>query len=316
MQYRTVDLYTERSIQDIKNLFLQKLQQNLHLHHVYAPLYVSTDNGINDNLTGTEQPVSFSTISDHYEIVHSLAKWKRMRLRELKIPLYEGIVTNMMALRPAETPSDIHSILVDQWDWEMHISKQDRTLDFLKMIVSRIYEQIKATETELAFKQCIEPVLPPAITFIHTEDLLALYPDKAPKERENLIVAKHGAVFLTGIGNQLADGAPHDGRAPDYDDWSTPTDDIHSGLNGDILLWHPVLKRSLEISSMGIRVDAAALNRQLSITQTTDRKKLAFHKALLNDQLPFSIGGGIGQSRLCMFMLRKQHIKEVQYCEH
>lgn len=316
MQYKTADLTTERSVQDIKNFFLKKLQLNLHLHQIYAPVYVSSGNGINDNLSGAEQPVSFSTTSAKYEIVHSLAKWKRMRMKELQIPLHEGIVTNMMAVRPDEALSNIHSILVDQWDWEIHISKQDRTLDFLKTIVRKIYEQIKATELELACKAIIKPILPPMITFIHTEDLLALYPDKSSKEREDLIAAKHGAVFLIGIGNRLADGKPHDSRSPDYDDWSTPTDNIRCGLNGDILLWHPVLKQSLEISSMGIRVDANALNRQLSITHTTARKELAFHKALLHDQLPLTIGGGIGQSRLCMFMLRKQHIGEVQYCEY
>lgn len=315
MKYKIADLQTEQIVQHIKNSFVKKLQNELQLHPVFAPLYVKAGTGLNDNLNGTEKPVSFCTSSDSFEIVHSLAKWKRMRLQELNVPLHQGIVTHMIALRPDEVRTNKHSILVDQWDWEMHIGEQDRTLDFLKKMVGNIYQQMKQTENELVQEGLIEPALPSFITFLHTEDLQSQYPDLTPKEREDLVAEKYGAVFLIGIGNKLANGEPHDGRAPDYDDWSTPTGEGYTGLNGDILLWHPALKQAFEVSSMGIRVDAAALERQLTITHTTDRKNHSFHAALLNNALPLSIGGGIGQSRLCMFLLRKKYIGEVQYCD-
>ncbi|MBU0764835.1 MAG: aspartate--ammonia ligase [Bacteroidetes bacterium] len=308
-------LETQRMIQFVKETFLAGLKEELHLHQVFAPLYVRADSGINDDLNGIEKPVSF-TIKDtdrECTVVQSLAKWKRLRLAELDVPVHEGIVTNMMALRPDEKISSIHSVLVDQWDWEIHIDNEDRCLRFLQETVRKIYRQIKITELELSCKYgFIEPVLPTEITFVHSEDLPAMYPGKTPGEREDLITKRFGAVFITGIGNALADGKPHDGRAPDYDDWTTPTSEKHTGLNGDIIVWHPVLGRALELSSMGLRVDREALLRQLELTGTTGRKELYFHKALLEDRLPLSIGGGIGQSRLAMFMLRKTNIKEVQ----
>jgi len=318
MHHKIADLQTEQAIQFVKETFLAGLKETLQLHQVYAPLYVKTGTGINDDLNGIETPVAFSRkdAPDPYVIVHSLAKWKRMRLKELAIPMHEGIITNMIALRPDETLSDIHSIMVDQWDWELCIRKEDRMLDFLKQTVTKIYEQLRVTEQALAGTYSIRPVLPESITFIHAEDLQAQYPDKTPKEREDIIVSKHKAVFLIGIGGTIGGGEPHDGRAPDYDDWSTSTDDKRKGLNGDILVWHPGLQRAFEISSMGIRVDAAALQYQLAITGTTKRESLAFHKDLLEGKLPLSIGGGIGQSRVCMFMLRKNDIAEVQYCDN
>lgn len=318
IQHKIADLETEQHIQLVKETFLRGLKEQLKLHQVYAPLYVKTGTGINDDLNGIEIPVTFSRkqVDTSYAIVHSLAKWKRMRLQELNLPLHQGIVTNMIALRPDETLSEIHSVMVDQWDWELHIAEQDRTLNFLKATVSKIYGQLKATECSIAARVGIIPVLPPDITFIHTEDLQRLYPGKTPKEREDIIVAKYGAVFLIGIGGALADGEPHDGRAPDYDDWSTSTIDGYRGLNGDILLWHPVLHRAFEVSSMGIRVDAVALRYQLDTAGAGTRKELPYHRALLQGSLPLSIGGGIGQSRLCMFMLRKSHIAEVQYCDN
>jgi len=302
-------MYIHKKIADLKT------EQQLNLHSVFAPLYVKTGTGINDDLNGIEKPVTFNSRNSNttYTIVHSLAKWKRLRLKELAIPTHEGIITNMIALRPDESLSDIHSILVDQWDWEINIAPTDRTLSFLKETVLKIYTQLKKTERLLSnTDNDIIPILPDEITFIHTEDLYDQYPDKTPKERENIIAEKYKAIFLIGIGGDLVDGKPHDGRAPDYDDWSTKTSDKHAGLNGDIILWHPTLKRAFEVSSMGIRVDADTLLRQLEITNTNSRKELQFHKDLLEDKLPLSIGGGIGQSRLCMFMLRKNDIAEVQ----
>jgi len=313
------DLKTELQIQFIKETFLSGLKEELCLHSVFAPLYVKTGTGVNDDLNGIEKPVSFNAKESGttYTIVHSLAKWKRVRLKELAIPMHEGIITNMTALRPDESLSDIHSILVDQWDWEVHIAPVDRTLSFLKETVSKIYTQLKKTEALLSSTdKGIIPILPDEIIFIHSEDLYDQYPDKTSKERENIIAEKYKAVFLIGVGRNLADGEPHDGRAPDYDDWSTQTDDKHYGLNGDIILWHSTLKRAFEVSSMGIRVDPSVLLHQLAITNTEGRKELSFHKDLLEDKLPLSIGGGIGQSRLCMFMLRKNDIAEVQYCDN
>lgn len=313
--HKIKDLETEYSIQFIKHNFLGELRRELNLHQVFAPLYLKADTGINDDLNGIERPVTFTTKQSEtpFTIVHSLAKWKRLRLKELNVPPHEGIVTNMIALRPDEVVSNLHSVFVDQWDWEMHITQNDRTIDFLKRTVTKIYEALKQTETAIA-KQYpnIVPVLPSSITFIHAEDLLNQFPNKSVKEREDIIVSKYGAVFLIGIGNKLVNGAPHDSRAPDYDDWSTPTSTGHFGLNGDILLWHPVLRRSFEVSSMGIRVDAMSLKKQLSIAGAEDRAQYDFHKLLMTNRLPLSIGGGIGQSRVCMFMLRKGNIREVQ----
>jgi len=313
--YIIPDLETEQRVQFVKQYFGAALRDALKLHPVFAPLFVKQHTGINDDLNGTEKPVTFRRDDGEYAIVHSLAKWKRMRLKELAVPVYEGIMTQMLALRPDETLSDIHSVLVDQWDWEMVIGAADRNLFFLQSVVRKIYRRIRQAELEVqqAYPE-LRATLPEHIRFIHAEELQERYPDKTPREREDLAVKKYGAVFLTGIGGALADGQPHDGRAADYDDWSTPTYPGLKGLNGDILLWHPVLQRSFEVSSMGIRVDKDALLRQLEICGATDRKALPFHQAVLKDELPFTIGGGIGQSRMAMFLLKQPHIGMVQYC--
>ncbi len=293
------DLRTEQQVQFIKQTFPDGLKNSLQLHQVFAPLYVTADSGINDNLNGTERPVTFTPkhTDTTYSIVHSLAKWKRLRIRELNIPLHEGIITNMVALRPDEDLSPIHSILVDQWDWEMHIAPQDRTIQFLETTVAKIYSQLYHLEQHISTHHLhTVPILPKTITFIHAEELYHRYPDKTPKEREHLITREYGAVFIIGIGGALPDGYPHDRRAPDYDDWSTPTSGTYKGLNGDMLVWHPTLNRSFEISSMGIRVNKQALTAQLDITAQTHRSELQFHKLLLSGQLPHTIGGGIGQS--------------------
>jgi len=313
--YVIPDLETEQRVQFVKQYFGAALRHALQLHTVFAPLFVLQHTGINDDLNGNEAPVTFRRGGNEYAIVHSLAKWKRMRLKELCVPMYEGIVTHMLALRPDEAVSEIHSVLVDQWDWEMVIGKADRNLFFLQSVVRKIYRRIR--QAELAVRQAypeIQATLPEKITFIHAEELQERYPDKTPREREDLAVKEYGAVFLTGIGSMLADGRPHDGRAADYDDWSTPTYPGYKGLNGDILLWHPVLQRSFEVSSMGIRVDKEALLRQLEICGAGSRSELAFHRLVLNDDLPFTIGGGIGQSRMAMFLLKQPHIGMVQYC--
>jgi aspartate--ammonia ligase len=247
------------------------------------------------------------------EVVHSLAKWKRMILAEYDIKTGYGVYTDMNAIRSDEELDNLHSIYVDQWDWELSIQKEDRSLAFLKQVVDKIFNVIKRTEY-LIYENypALKPMLPEKITFIHSEELLAMYPDKTPKEREQLITEKHGIVFIIGIGDNLPNGQPHDGRAPDYDDWTTQTENGYHGLNGDILIWNPVLECAVELSSMGIRVDRNALLRQMQLRQAEDRKELMFHKKLLNNELPLSIGGGIGQSRLCMYFLRKAHIGETQ----
>ena len=245
--------------------------------------------------------------------MHSLAKWKRLKLGEMGVAPGRGIYTDMNALRPDEELDNLHSIYVDQWDWEAVIRREDRNLDFLKKTVRRIYEAIKVTENKIyvEFPQ-IQPALPDDIFFIHSEELLRLYPGMTPKEREDAIVREHKAVFIIGIGGKLSDGSIHDGRAADYDDWSTPNSDGFEGLNGDILLWNPVLGHAFEVSSMGIRVDEAAMERQLKVRGQEWKKELYFHKRLLAGELPCTIGGGVGQSRLCMYLLRKAHIGEIQ----
>ncbi len=307
---------TEKAIKLVKDTFEISLASDLRLRRVTAPLFVLRGTGINDDLNGIERPVSFQ-IKDMgeqvAEVVHSLAKWKRMMLRDYDIKVGYGIYTDMNALRPDEELDNIHSIYVDQWDWERAISPADRTLDYLKEQVRRIYEVIKRTEFQIyEYYADIEPVLPETIKFIHAEELLEMYPDLSVKERENRITKKYGAIFLIGIGGNLANGQPHDGRAPDYDDWSTPTEKNFKGLNGDILVWDPILKMALELSSMGIRVDQESLREQLRLKNCSDRENLFFHRRLLQGDLPDSIGGGIGQSRLCMFLLRKAHIGEIQ----
>ena len=294
---------TEMGIKLIKEFFQANLSTELRLRRVTAPLFVLKGLGINDDLNGVERPVTFpiKDLGDaKAEVVHSLAKWKRLTLAEYKIEPGYGVY-------------NLHSLYVDQWDWEAVIEKKDRNLAFLEGVVRRIYAAIRRTEylTCEHYPQ-LKPFLPEQIHFVHAQDLLDMYPDKTPKEREDAICKKYGAVFVEGIGGKLSDGKKHDGRAPDYDDWSTIAENGKMGLNGDILIWYPVLERSFELSSMGIRVDKESLLRQLKIEGKEDREKLYFHQQLLNDKLPLSIGGGIGQSRLCMVLLHKAHIGEIQ----
>lgn len=313
---RQVLLETEAAIRLVKETFTQELTQALHLTPVSAPLIVQDGTGINDDLNGVERPVSFRVKALKQRkavVVHSLAKWKRIRLQQLGVLSGQGILTEMRALRPDEDCSPLHSVYVDQWDWEQHIHLQDRNLTYLKHVVSHIFEAMKRTEQLVAsYDPAIPCVLPDSIHFVHAAALQRQYPTLTPAERETASAHEHGAVFIMGIGDCLPDGQPHDGRAPDYDDWSTPNEEGYAGLNGDIIVWHPVLKRAVELSSMGIRVDPPALLRQLAERNCMQRAKLSFHKQLLAGELPASIGGGIGQSRLCLFMLKKRHIGEVQ----
>jgi len=307
---------TEQGIKLIKEFFQQNISTELRLRRVTAPLFVLQGLGINDDLNGVERAVTFpiKDLGDaRAEVVHSLAKWKRLSLAEYRIEPGYGIYTDMNAIRADEELDNLHSLYVDQWDWEAVITKEQRNITFLKNVVERIYAAIRRTEylTCETYPQ-IKPFLPEKITFIHSETLLKMYPDKTPKEREDAICEKYGAVFIIGIGGKLSDGKKHDGRAPDYDDWTTEGEDGLKGLNGDILIWYPVLERSFELSSMGIRVDKESLLRQLKLEGQEEREHLYFHQKLLNDELPLSIGGGIGQSRLCMFLLRKAHIGEIQ----
>jgi aspartate--ammonia ligase len=309
-------LKTEEAISFIKQTLESELKQRLELTKISAPIAVLSGTGINDDLNGIERSVVFpvKALSDKQAvIVNSLAKWKRVRLQELDIEKGKGIVTDMRAIRPDEDYSSIHSIYVDQWDWEKRISKDSRSISYLKEQVIKIYDSLKETEAVVADKyQSIHPILPAEIKFISTEELLQKYPDLTPKEREFEITKEFGAVFLIGIGGRLSNGAPHDGRAPDYDDWSSKNEDGGFGLNGDILFWNPILKDCFEISSMGIRVDKFSLLDQLNKEEQNIRKELHYHKLILAESIPQSIGGGIGQSRVCMFMLRKKHIGEVQ----
>lgn len=309
-------LQTEQAIQFVKATFSGALERNLNLSHVSSPLIVQENTGINDDLNGVEQPVSFSLAAMHPHravVIHSLAKWKRMRLKEYGIEAGKGIWTDMRALRPDEELSPLHSVYVDQWDWEKHITESDRNVNYLMETVQQIYEALKETEKQTAKKfPSIVPVLPDEIHCIHAEALLQMFPQYTAKEREAAVAKKYGAVFIMGIGGALSNGEAHDGRAADYDDWSTPVENGYSGLNGDIILWHPQLKCAFEVSSMGIRVNQLALVRQLKEKNCTERSTLMYHNLLLSGQLPQSIGGGIGQSRICMFMLRKKHIGEVQ----
>lgn len=307
---------TEQGIKLIKDFFQQNLSTELRLHRVTAPLFVLKGLGINDDLNGVERPVTFpiKDLGDaKAEVVHSLAKWKRLTLAEYNIEPGYGVYADMNAIRADEELDNLHSLYVDQWDWEMVMTREQRNLDFLKDIVRRIYAAIRRTEYLVCESySVIKPFLPSEIHFIHSEDLLQMYPDKDVKERENLICKKYGAVFIIGIGDKQSDGKPHDGRAPDYDDWTTPNSDGRKGLNGDILIWYPTLNRAVELSSMGIRVDKEALLRQLKLTGQESRVNLYFHKKLLAGELPLSIGGGIGQSRLCLVLLHKAHLGEIQ----
>ncbi len=307
---------TEKAIKAVKEMFQDNLSAQLALLRVTAPMVVMSGMGLNDDLNGVESPVAFP-VKDmdgrSAEVVHSLAKWKRLKLAQMGVPPGRGIYTDMNALRPEEDLDNIHSIYVDQWDWEKVITEDQRNLDFLKKTVRRIYEAIKVTENKLyvEFPQ-IEPMLPENVFFIHSEELLQRYPGMTPKEREDAVTKEYGAVFVIGIGGKLSDGSVHDGRSADYDDWTTPNEDGYLGLNGDLLLWNHVLGHAFEISSMGIRVDADALARQLELRGETGKSGLLYHRLLLEGGLPLTVGGGIGQSRLCMFLLRKAHIGEIQ----
>ena len=298
---------TEKAIKEVKDYFERALADALHLTRVSAPLFVKPESGLNDNLNGVERPVAFGIKEQDdaiVEIVHSLAKWKRRALKEYGFKMGEGLYTDMTAIRRDEETDNIHSLYVDQWDWEKIIEKSDRNVETLKEVVFRIYMAIKQTEYYICGKyHFMDPFLPNEISFVTTQELEDRWPDKTAKERENLIAKEKGAVFLMKIGGALNSGERHDGRAPDYDDWE---------LNGDILVYYPVLDMALELSSMGIRVDEDSLACQLEISGCQDRAELAYHKAVFNKELPYTIGGGIGQSRICMFFLQRAHIGEVQ----
>ena len=297
---------TQIAIKTVKDFFQQTLSQKLNLLRVSAPTFVAPESGLNDNLNGVERPVSFDIKAiegSNAEIVHSLAKWKRYALKKYGFSHGEGLYTDMVAIRRDEDLDNIHSVYVDQWDWEKIISKEERSIEILKETVRTIYSVLRKTEKYMAVQyDYIEEILPKDIFFITTQELLDMYPDCTPKEREYRITREKGAVFLMKVGKTLNNGERHDGRAPDYDDWE---------LNGDILVYYPVLDIALELSSMGIRVDEDALDRQLTEAGCDDRRELPFQKAILNKELPYTIGGGIGQSRICMFFLRKAHIGEV-----
>ena len=307
--YRSeLNLYeTQEAIKTIKDFFQQALAEQLTLLRVTAPLFVTPESGLNDNLNGVERPVAFDIKEQNgqtAEIVHSLAKWKRYALKKYGFHPGEGLYTDMNAIRRDEVADNIHSIFVDQWDWEKIILKEQRNKDTLKEVVRKVYKAIKKTEKYMSIRyDYIEEILPKDIFFITSEELAEMYPGYSSKEREDKIAKLKGAVFIMGIGDEMSNGERHDGRAPDYDDWS---------LNGDIIVWYPVLNRALELSSMGIRVDKDALLRQLKLAGCEERAELPFQKSVINGTLPFTVGGGIGQSRLCMFYLRKAHIGEVQ----
>ncbi len=307
---------TELAIKKIKDFFLSSISTELRLRRVTAPLFVLKGLGMNDDLNGVERPVAFP-IRDmgdaKAEVVHSLAKWKRVTLAEYRVPPGYGIITDMNAIRADEEMGNLHSLYVDQWDWERVVTKEQRTTEYLKKIVRRIYSAILRTEFYICetYPQ-LQPFLPEDVYFIHAEELRRRYPDLTPKERENAVCREHGAVFIMGIGGPLGDGRVHDMRAPDYDDYSTPAEEGLEGLNGDLLVWYPTLGRAVELSSMGIRVDREALLRQLRLSGKEERKELYFHRRLLEGSLPLTIGGGIGQSRLCMVLLHKAHVGETQ----
>lgn len=298
---------TEKAIKEVKDYFERALADALNLTRVSAPLFVKPESGLNDNLNGIERPVTFGIKEQDeamVEIVHSLAKWKRNALGEYGFAVGEGLYTDMSAIRRDEETDNVHSLYVDQWDWEKIISKEERNQETLEETVFRIYMAIKQTEYYICGKyHFMDPFLPNEISFVTTQELEDRWPDKTPKERENLIAKENGAVFLMKIGGELKSGEKHDGRAPDYDDWE---------LNGDIIVYYPVLDRALELSSMGIRVDEDSLLKQLEIAGCMERAELPFQKKILEKKMPYTIGGGIGQSRICMFFLQRAHIGEVQ----
>ncbi len=298
---------TEVAIKTVKDFFERTLAENLNLTRVSAPLFLPPETGLNDDLNGIERPVSFGIREQgerKVEIVHSLAKWKRHALKRYEFQHGEGLYTDMNAIRRDEDTDNIHSIFVDQWDWEKIIRKEERNEETLKKVVNQVYRSLEETEDYMSnLYPYIKKSLPQDIQFITTSELERRYPEKTPKEREYLAVKEYGAIFLMQIGDKLDQGEPHDGRAPDYDDWS---------LNGDIIVYYPILDIALELSSMGIRVDEKALEEQLTKAGCPERKNLPFQKAVLEGKLPYTIGGGIGQSRICMFFLKKAHIGEVQ----
>ena len=297
---------TQIAIKFCKDFFFFFFARQLNLTRVSAPLFVKPESGLNDNLSGVERPVRFDVIEENsvLEIVHSLAKWKRLALRDYHFEYGEGLYTDMNAIRRDEITGNIHSIFVDQWDWELIIHKEERTMEALKSIVRKVYISLKTTERALNTEyDFLEKILPDDIFFITSQELEDLYPDSSSKEREYKISKEYGAVFISQIGGALKSGKPHDGRAPDYDDWN---------LNGDILFYYPMLDNVIEISSMGIRVDEETLVKQLEIRGCMDRVQMPFQKSLINKELPYTVGGGIGQSRMCMFFLKKAHIGEVQ----
>lgn len=309
-------LTTEKAIKRLKDYFEVALADELYLQRVTAPVMVLAGLGINDDLNGVERPVSFAIrdmAEKKAEVVHSLAKWKRMKLAALGLDPARGIYTDMNALRPDEELTNLHSVYVDQWDWEVTIKPSDRNLEYLKRTVKRIFRVFKRTEENISKEfPVLKKRLPDFITFIHAEELRQRFPGLTPKEREDRIAQENGAVFIIGVGGELADGTIHDGRAADYDDWTTETAPGYRGLNGDIIFWHPELEQAFEVSSMGIRVDKTALLQQLDIRRENHKKDLLFHRMLLEGKLPLTMGGGIGQSRTCMFLLQKAHIGEVQ----
>lgn len=306
----------QQEISFAKNTFTDKLIEHLGLVEVQGPILSQVGNGIQDNLSGSEKAVQVNVkmIKDAtFEVVHSLAKWKRHTLARFGFAEGEGLFVHMKALRPDEDSLDqTHSVYVDQWDWEKVIPAGRRNLAYLKETVQSIYQAIVETEDAVSKKFGLQKFLPQEIKFVHSEELVQRFPNMNDKQRENAICKEYGAVFLIGIGGVLSDGKPHDGRAPDYDDWTTPSEGEYKGLNGDILVWNPILERAFELSSMGIRVDETALRKQLAIKNDEDRLKLDWHQDLINGKMPLSIGGGIGQSRLAMLLLHKHHIGEVQ----
>ncbi len=297
---------TQQAIKDLKDFFENRLGEILKLTRVSSPLFVLPETGVNDNLNGVESPVSFQVpyLHKEAEIVHSLAKWKRVALKKYGFSVGRGLYTDMNAIRRDEELDNLHSLYVDQWDWEIIINKEDRNIENLKNIVKKIYKVFKETEEHVhTIYPEVKCNLPEDITFLTSQELLDMYPNMTPKEREDAIVKEKGAVFLMQIGKNLSNGQKHDGRSPDYDDWE---------LNGDILFYNSVLDNAIELSSMGIRVDKESLQKQLKLSNCEDRKELEYHKSLLNNELPYTIGGGIGQSRICMYFLNKAHIGEVQ----
>ena len=308
-------LQTEEAIAYVKLHFAKYLRKALNLFPISSPMIVEEGTGINDDLNGIECPVSFPVKllgNNQAVVVHSLAKWKRIRLMELNLAPGSGILTDMRALRPEEDSSPIHSIYVDQWDWEKVIKEEDKQLSYLKETVNAIYRALLKTNKKVQSKYAAGINLPKHVHFIHAQELLQLYPNANTKQRENEIAKQYGAVFIIGIGYPLSHGLPHDSRSSDYDDWSTINEDGFFGLNGDLLVWNDTLGYAIELSSMGIRVDQKALTQQLALSKSEGKEKLLYHQLLLNGKLPLTIGGGLGQSRICMLLLQKEHIGQVQ----